>query len=99
MYEDKTLICKDCGNEFVFTAGEQEFYAEKGFENEPQRCKECRVARKNAIKQSREMHDVICADCGAPTQVPFKPKDDRPVYCSAGFEKSQIKILPKAFIL
>ena len=50
MYEDKTLVCKDCGNEFVFTAGEQEFYAEKGFQNEPQRCKECRDARKAAAK-------------------------------------------------
>ena len=50
MYEDKTLTCKDCGKEFVFTAGEQEFYAEKGLVNEPQRCKECRVARKNAIR-------------------------------------------------
>lgn len=39
MFEDKTLVCKDCGNEFTFTAGEQEFYAEKGFENEPSRCK------------------------------------------------------------
>ena len=38
MYEDKTLVCKDCGNEFVFTAGEQAFYAEKGFKNEPTRC-------------------------------------------------------------
>ena len=56
MYEDKTLRCKDCGNEFVFTAGEQEFYAEKGFMNEPQRCKDCRVARKNAIRANREMH-------------------------------------------
>ena len=45
MYEDKTLVCKECGNEFVFTAGEQEFYAEKGFVNEPQRCKACRDAR------------------------------------------------------
>ncbi len=50
MYEDKTLVCKECGNEFVFTAGEQEFYAEKGFTNEPQRCKACRQARKNAAK-------------------------------------------------
>ena len=48
MYEDKTLVCKECGNEFVFTAGEQEFYAERGFQNEPQRCKACRDARKNA---------------------------------------------------
>ena len=47
MYEDKTLVCKECGNEFVFTAGEQEFYAERGFQNEPQRCKACRDARKN----------------------------------------------------
>ena len=50
MYEDKTLVCKDCGNEFVFTAGEQEFYAEKGFVNEPQRCKACRSARKAAAR-------------------------------------------------
>ena len=48
MYEDKTLVCKDCGAEFVFTAGEQEFYAEKGFVNEPKRCKSCRDAKKNA---------------------------------------------------
>ena len=46
MYEDKTLVCRDCGQEFVFTAGEQEFYAEKGFQNEPTRCKACRQARK-----------------------------------------------------
>lgn len=45
-YKDKTLICKDCGKEFTFTAGEQEFYAEKGFTNEPQRCAECRKAKK-----------------------------------------------------
>jgi len=43
---DKTLVCKDCGKEFVFTEGEQAFYKEKGFENEPQRCPECRKARK-----------------------------------------------------
>lgn len=46
LMEDKTLVCKDCGSEFVFTAGEQQFYAEKGFENEPQRCPACRKARK-----------------------------------------------------
>ena len=50
MYEDKTLVCKECGQEFVFTAGEQEFYAERGFQNEPQRCKTCRDARKNAAR-------------------------------------------------
>ncbi len=49
---DKTLVCKDCGQEFVFTVGEQEFYEEKGFENEPTRCKECRKARKANRNQS-----------------------------------------------
>ena len=74
MYEDKTLVCKECGKEFVFTAGEQEFYAERGFQNEPQRCKACRDARKNAA-------------AGSEARVPFEPKSDRPVYCSDCFAK------------
>ena len=51
-YTDKTLTCKDCGAEFTFTAGEQAFYAEKGFENAPTRCKACRIAKKNAFKRN-----------------------------------------------
>lgn len=85
MYEDKTLICKDCKQEFVFTAGEQEFYAEKGFVNEPQRCKACRAARKAASKAPREMHDATCARCGKACKIPFVPKDGRLVYCSECF--------------
>ena len=86
MYEDKTLSCRDCGNEFVFTAGEQAFYAEKGFQNEPTRCKACRDSRK-ATRNSgeREMFDTECAECGKPTRVPFIPKNDRPIYCSECF--------------
>ena len=87
MYEDKTLVCKECGNEFVFTAGEQEFYAEKGFQNEPQRCKDCRMARKNAGKPAREMHTATCARCGGEATVPFKPVEGRDVYCSKCFEE------------
>ena len=64
MYEDKTLVCKECGNEFVFTAGEQEFYAERGFQNEPQRCKACRDARKNVARGPREYFTAVCAACG-----------------------------------
>ena len=64
MYEDKTLVCKECGQEFVFTAGEQEFYAERGFQNEPQRCKACRDARKNAARGPREYFTAVCAACG-----------------------------------
>ena len=64
MFEDKTLKCKECGAEFVFTAGEQEFYAEKGFQNEPQRCKACRDARKAASRGPREYFTAVCASCG-----------------------------------
>ncbi len=62
MYEDKTLVCKECGAEFVFTAGEQEFYAERGFQNEPQRCKACRDARKNATRGPRQyFYGCLCS--------------------------------------
>ena len=88
MFEDKTLICKDCGQEFVFTAGEQEFYESRGFVNEPQRCKDCRVARKNAVG-NREMHVVVCGDCGKEASVPFKPREGRPAYCSECFARRQ----------
>ena len=82
MYQDKTLICKECNAEFVFTAGEQEYYAERGFQNEPQRCKPCRDARKQATKANREMFTTTCANCGKEAKVPFQPNSDRPVYCS-----------------
>ena len=89
MFEDKTLVCRDCGKEFVFTAGEQAFYAEKGFQNEPTRCKSCRDARKASRAtnngEAREMYETVCAKCGRPTRVPFIPKNDRPIYCSECF--------------
>jgi CxxC-x17-CxxC domain-containing protein len=91
VYENKSLNCKDCGNPFDFTARDQMFYAEKGFENEPQRCRECRTVRKtqrNGVGTAplstaglREMHEAVCAQCGTSTTVPFKPRGDRPVYC------------------
>ena len=85
-FEDKTLVCKDCGKDFVFSVGEQEFYAEKGFENEPVRCRDCRDARRHSrdggeAREARRMYTVICAECGKETQVPFEPKNDRPIYC------------------
>ncbi len=90
MFEDKTLVCKDCGKEFVWTAGEQEFYASRGFENQPQRCKPCRDARKNGVRGGnnggdRQMFDAVCAACGKACKVPFQPREDRPVYCSDCF--------------
>ena len=84
--ENKSLVCKDCGNPFDFTVRDQQFYAEKGFENEPQRCRECRLARKSQRGNGmRELFDVVCAQCGVNTQVPFKPRGDRPVLCRECF--------------
>ncbi|MGN1015205.1 MAG: zinc-ribbon domain containing protein [Butyricicoccus sp.] len=85
MYQDKTIVCKECGKEFVFSAGEQAFYEERGFQNEPQRCKECRDKRKNAAHAPREYFTAVCAACGKEARVPFQPKSDRPVYCSECF--------------
>ena len=90
MFTDKTIVCKDCGQSFTFTASEQEFYAEKGFTNEPQRCKSRRTARKQSSSrngEARQMYDAVCAGCGNPTKVPFQPRSDRPVYCSDCFRK------------
>lgn len=92
MAQDKTLTCRDCGASFEFTVSEQEFYAEKGFTNEPGRCRDCRTARKNtggrgASNGPREMFDAVCAECGCDTKVPFNPSNDRPVYCSDCFSK------------
>ena len=88
--EDKTLTCKDCGHEFVFAAREQLFFAEKGFANQPQRCRECRHARRApggsqpaAHMAARPSYGAVCAACGVETTVPFRPRGDRPVYCRA----------------
>jgi len=88
-YVDKTLNCSDCGLDFTFDAGEQEFFVSKGFVNEPGRCPECRAARKQNRNgnngggyRQRQMHPAVCASCGKDCQVPFEPRDGRPVYCS-----------------
>lgn len=96
MTQDKTLNCRECGVDFVFSAAEQEFYAEKGFTNEPGRCPQCRAARKqnnnrggNNARPQREMHDAVCAGCGVDTRVPFRPSGDRPVYCRDCFNANR----------
>jgi CxxC-x17-CxxC domain-containing protein len=78
-FSDKTLICVDCGEEFVFSAGEQIFFREKQFEHEPKRCKKCKAKRGNI--RARVETAVICAECGTSTIVPFVPREDRPVLC------------------
>ncbi len=89
----------DCGAPFTFTAGEQEFFASKGFTNEPRRCPSCRSAKRSggggggggyssgggSYGGSREMYTATCASCGNEARVPFQPRGDKPVYCSDCF--------------
>ena len=92
IHQDKNITCKDCGQEFVFTASEQDFFEEKGFTNEPQRCKSCRdIAKGNrgGNRGQREMFDAVCASCGNNCQIPFQPRDDRPVYCRDCFSSQR----------
>ena len=92
---DRTLVCVECGGEFIFTAGEQEFFNARGFSNEPKRCRSCRAVRRTEQRggmysdQPREMYPIVCAECGTDAMVPFKPKGDRPVYCSDCFSKTK----------
>ncbi len=90
-FTDKSLTCIDCSQEFVFTAGEQEFHNSKGFTNEPRRCPSCRRARKGmdpnaAPRPERQLYSVTCASCGKDARVPFEPTGNRPVYCSDCFK-------------
>jgi len=94
---DQTLRCRECGVDFIWTAGEQDFYASRGLTNPPSRCPSCRAARKASMgnggggygggrdRAPREMHEVTCASCGGIARVPFVPRGDRPVYCSDCF--------------
>lgn len=90
--QDRTMKCKECGNDFVFTSGEQAFYAEKGFENEPTRCPDCRRMKKRERsmgRRDRRLYDAVCAECGQKAQVPFQPNGQKPVYCRECFQKKQ----------
>lgn len=92
-FEDKTLSCRDCLQAFVFTVGEQEFFAAKNLQNEPVRCSNCRVNQRllRQGKDPSQSSEVSCHDCGAATRVPFKPTGAKPVYCSICFQKSKTK--------
>lgn len=94
-FEDKSLTCRDCEGTFVFTAGEQGFYLEKGLLNEPQRCPLCRASRRKERTSNggRELTTVTCAECGGQATVPFVPRFDRPVYCSGCFENARAAVV------
>ncbi len=105
-FEDKTIVCSDCGQTFTHSAQDQARYAQRGFTNEPKRCRECRDKRKaqggggrsagpgggrgfegghGGGRPRRESFPATCAECGAQTTVPFKPVQDRPVFCQDCF--------------
>ena len=100
MSGDTTLTCRDCGQGFTFTAGEQDFYATRGF-SEPSRCPDCRAQRRaererggysagytaGGPRAQREMFEATCSGCGNVATVPFQPSGDKPVYCSSCFEQ------------
>src|SRR6266436_6124387 len=94
-FEDRPIKCVDCGDNFIWTGGEQVFFHDKGLKNEPKRCKPCKqaknerlaaiaAAQSSGVRQRIEV-SVQCAQCGQQTTVPFYPSQGRPVYCRACF--------------
>ena len=95
-FMDRLLTCVDCGKEFIFTAGEQLFFFDKQFKNDPKRCKPCKSKRPGvagvtgiapaAAGLSRTETRTECSACGVETTVPFKPTQGRPVLCRQCFQ-------------
>ena len=101
-FTDKTLQCVECGSDFTYAASEQELHQSLGYQNEPKRCGPCREAKRQRKGSprgdgrgerggegggARELFAAVCAECGKEAQLPFKPRGDRPVYCSDCFSK------------
>ena len=84
-FHDRTLVCKDCGLDFTFTAGEQHFFHDKQFKNEPKRCKECKTKRQGGNAMAKVETVVTCSGCSKDTTVPFRPTQGRPVFCRECF--------------
>jgi CxxC-x17-CxxC domain-containing protein len=90
-FQDRTLKCIDCGGDFVFTAGEQLFFHDKQFRNEPKRCKACKAKRLAIVgAPPRQGHtrvetQAVCSQCGKETTVPFRPTQGRPILCRECF--------------
>jgi CxxC-x17-CxxC domain-containing protein len=86
-FQDKRLQCVECGKEFIFTAGEQQFFREKRILNEPKRCRPCKLKQLAEMppqpgSTARRVESAVrCSHCGKETTVPFIPKQGRPVFC------------------
>jgi CxxC-x17-CxxC domain-containing protein len=92
-FQDRVLKCIDCGAEFVFTSGEQQFFHDKNFKNEPKRCKSCKTKRQEQVggnHSARTETSAVCSQCGRETTVPFRPTQGRPVYCRDCFQTRKV---------
>jgi len=96
-FQDRMLKCIDCGVDFVFTAGEQLFFHDKQFMNEPKRCKSCKAKRISllVVPPPRAGHNkvetrAVCSQCGKETTVPFRPTQGRPVFCRECFREKRL---------
>jgi CxxC-x17-CxxC domain-containing protein len=94
-FQDKVIKCIDCGEDFVFTAGEQLFFHDKQFKNEPKRCKGCKAKRGQALGVAQAPAPpkvetrTVCSGCGKETTVPFRPTQGRPVFCRECFQQQK----------
>jgi len=99
-YQDRTLVCVECHQELVFTAGEQLFFHDKKFKNEPRRCKTCKAKQRPPASGDtspvRVETEVTCSQCGRQTLVPFRPTQGRPVYCRECFQERRGDLSAKA---
>ena len=87
--EDKILFCVECSEPFVFSAGEQMFFREKNFKNDPKHCKKCKAKRTpKGLRNVRETQ-ILCAECGSQTTVPFIPVQHKPVLCRQCFQNTR----------
>ncbi|MGB8262145.1 MAG: zinc-ribbon domain containing protein [Terracidiphilus sp.] len=93
-FSDKILKCVDCGKDFVFTAGEQLFFRDKQFKNDPKRCKPCKAKRSRGGSRVRSETRIQCSACGEETTVPFRPTQGRPVLCRSCFQQASRTQMP-----
>jgi CxxC-x17-CxxC domain-containing protein len=89
-FQDRIINCVDCGSEFIFTAGEQQFFHDKNFKNEPKRCKTCKGRRQDGGGHGKVETMTVCSQCGRETTVPFRPTQGRPVFCRECFQSRKV---------
>ena len=101
--QEKSIVCFDCGASFTFSVEEQEAFQAKGYTNSPKRCPACRQTRKErqlksgnykniqpGFRSERKLYPATCAQCGKATQVPFEPKEGRPVFCRDCYNTAKV---------